>query len=74
MPFFVISSEQHQEEAAADRDADLAGDVGSHRVHQEEVGRILFLPHLLDNARRHREGAYAGGDPESEDDVPTSHG
>ena len=44
------------EDHAAREDAcDLPGDVRTHRVHQQMVLRIGLKPHLLDDARGHRE-------------------
>ncbi len=48
--FSIFLSEQQKEQSADDGDADLAGDVRSHRVHEEEVRRIFLFSHLLDDA------------------------
>jgi hypothetical protein len=49
-----------EDHAACEHRCDLAGDVRADGVHQQVVGAVRLLPHLLDNARGHREGRDTG--------------
>ena len=57
----IFLAEHCQQEACRDCGADDAGDVGSHGVHQQEVGGVGLLALHLGDARRHRDGGHAGG-------------
>ena len=49
-----------EDHAACEHRCDLTGDVRADGVHQQVIGAVRFLPHLLDNARGHREGRDTG--------------
>ena len=51
---------QRQKYARSDCRPDNTGDIGSHRVHQQEVVRIGFLTHLIGDPRRHGNSRNAG--------------
>ena len=52
-------SEEREEYTCADRRADNACDIGTHSVHEKEVGRIFFLTNLLRDTGCHRNGGNA---------------
>ena len=49
-----------QQDAGGHRGADDASDVRPHRVHEDEVLRIVAVGHHLAHPRRHRDRRHAG--------------
>ena len=43
----LVHVKNRQEGTRGDRSTDNSRHVGAHRVHQQEVGRIIFRTHLL---------------------------
>ena len=63
--YFGKLAEQHrnqlQEEAGSSCGADNTGNVRTHGVHEQEVGRIFLLAFDLSHTGSHRNGGYTGG-------------
>ena len=56
----MLFGEQGKHSSRRNGRADNAGNIRAHSVHQDVASRELLRDHLLADARRHRNGGYAG--------------